>query len=330
MHGKKRKKNTGHLSIIFSKNIDGSYTRNALLYQDIIKYSIKGKYKENDNKSFRSRSLTKWLLEENKEFINYFKDPSTRHFTISNRIENRLDRVKDKVNDLMELNLIEEVGTTKETKGNSNIPIYRHTVNGSLIALIIESQKSNTNLIEDIYKLLQNYFRESPSSEDIFYSLFYDKCKSAGIFDKIVATYSEVIKSDFPITHLPGFLQHLMIRSINEENNRVIVELWKASLNELQEPLKALFLHNFKLELEMRMRTKVGDFRGYEKMRFETRNNYNTVSLQGICLSCNNYTSLGLELIQYLEEIHRNPGSNIILSCPACGTDDNLVIPYLM
>jgi hypothetical protein len=80
----------------------------------------------------------------------------------------------------------------------------------------------------------------------------------------------------------------------------------------------------------MRMHTEVGDFRGYEKIRFEARNNYNVVALQGICLSCNKYTSLGLELIQYLEEIHRNPRSNIILPCPACGTDDNLVIPYLM
>ena len=330
MHGKKHKKNTGHLSIVFSKNIDGNYTRNALLYQDIIKYSIKGRYKENDNKSFRSRSLTKWLLEENKEFIDYFKDPSTRHFTISNRIENRLDRVKDKVNDLIELNLIEEVGITKETKGNSSIPIYRHTVNGSLVALIIESEKSNTNAIEDIYNLLQNHFKESPSSVDIFYSIFYDKCKGAGIFERIVAAYNEVIKSDFPITHLPGFLQHLMIRFMDEVDNRVIVQLWKDSLNQLQEPVKALFLYNFKFELEMRMHTEVGDFRGYEKIRFEARNNYNVVALQGICLSCNKYTSLGLELIQYLEEIHRNPSSNIILPCPAFGTDDNLVIPYLM
>lgn len=330
MHGKKHKKNTGHLSIVFSKNVDGSYTRNALLYQDIINYSIKGRYKENDNKSFRSRSLTKWLLEENKEFINYFKDPSTCHFTISNRIENRLDRVKDKVNDLIELNLIEEVGTTKETKGNSNIPIYRHTVNGTLVALIIEGEKSNTNVIEDIYNLLQNYFKESPSSVDIFYSIFYDKCKKAGIFEGVVAAHSKVIKSDFPITHLPGFLQHLMIRSMDKEYNQVIVQLWKDSLNELEAPIKAHFLHNFKLELELRMRTKIGDFRGYEKMRFKTRNNYNIVSLQGICLSCNNYTSLGLELVQYLEEIHLNPRSNVHLPCPECRTDDNLVIPYLL
>ena len=116
---------------------------------------------------------------------------------------------------------------------------------------------------------------------------------------------------------------------MDKEYNQVIVQLWKDSLNELEAPIKAHFLHNFKLELELRMRTKIGDFRGYEKMRFKTRNNYNIVSLQGICLSCNNYTSLGLELVQYLEEIHLNPRSNVHLPCPECRTDDNLVIPYL-
>jgi len=89
-------------------------------------------------------------------------------------------------------------------------------------------------------------------------------------------------------------------------------------------------LHNFKLEIEMRIRTKVGDFRGYEKIRFETRNDYNIVLLQGIYLNCNNYTSLGLELIPYLEEIHRNPRLSIILFCPACRTNNSLVIPSLI
>jgi len=329
MHGKIHEKNNGHLGIILNKGIDGSYTRNALLYQDIIRYSIKGKYKENDNKSFRSRDLTRWLLEENEEFINYFRDPSTRHFTISNRIENRLDRVKSRMNHLIELNLIEEAGIVKETKGNSSILIYRYTVNGFLVAQIIEDERNNTNTIEDIYNLLQNYYKESPSSVDIFYSIFYEKCKNAGIFGKIVATYNDVIRSRSPIAHLPGFLQHLMIRSTDGEYNRIMVQLLKDSLNQLQEPIKALFLYNFKLELEMRMRAIVGDFAGYEKIRFSARNDYNIVSLQGICLSCNKYTSLGLELIPYLEEMHCNPRLPITLSCPACRTE-NLVIPFLI
>jgi len=82
MHGKNNVTNTGHPSIIFKKNRDGSYAKSSLLYQDILKYCIDGKYKENDNKSFRLWNITKWLLEANTEFINYFKDGFARNYTI--------------------------------------------------------------------------------------------------------------------------------------------------------------------------------------------------------------------------------------------------------
>lgn len=66
MHGKNTVRNTGHPSIIFIKNKDGTYAKSGLLYQDILKYCMDGKYKENDNKSFRLWNLTKWLLEVNR------------------------------------------------------------------------------------------------------------------------------------------------------------------------------------------------------------------------------------------------------------------------
>ena len=72
---------------------------------DILKYCIDGKYKENDNKSFRLWNLTKWLLEINTEFINYFRGGSTRNYTIANRIEDRLPRIRGKVEDLVNIGL---------------------------------------------------------------------------------------------------------------------------------------------------------------------------------------------------------------------------------
>jgi hypothetical protein len=71
-----------------------------------LKYCIDGKYKENDNKSFRLWNLTKWLLEVNTEFINYFRDGSTRNYTIANRIEDRLPRIRGKVKDLVNIGLL--------------------------------------------------------------------------------------------------------------------------------------------------------------------------------------------------------------------------------
>ena len=75
VHGKTDMKNTVLPSMIFKKDRDG------LFYQDILRYSINGKYKEDDGISFRLWYLTKWLLEVNQYFIDYFKRPKKRNYT---------------------------------------------------------------------------------------------------------------------------------------------------------------------------------------------------------------------------------------------------------
>ena len=57
MHGTNDVKNTWHPNIIFKKNKDGTYNKNALLCQDILRYCINGKHKEGDNESFRIWNL---------------------------------------------------------------------------------------------------------------------------------------------------------------------------------------------------------------------------------------------------------------------------------
>jgi hypothetical protein len=75
---------------VVEKDKDGRYTRWALLYQDILKFSVFVK----DGSSFKERELAKWLLGNNPYYINYYKDPFTRTTTESNRVENILDGIK--------------------------------------------------------------------------------------------------------------------------------------------------------------------------------------------------------------------------------------------
>src|SRR5438046_236990 len=111
MHGIYVKKNTmlfmrqtqlPGVNFIFQKDKNGSYTKLALLYQDILGYSIiKIKSNSPDSRSFTHRELAKWLLENNNEYINYYKDPSTKYYTLNNKIENTQQSMKDKLNDLV-------------------------------------------------------------------------------------------------------------------------------------------------------------------------------------------------------------------------------------
>lgn len=69
--------------------------RNGLLYQDIMKYSINGKYKEDDRKSFRLWNLIKWLLEVNQEFRDRFSYAPEWNYTTANRIDDRIPRQRE-------------------------------------------------------------------------------------------------------------------------------------------------------------------------------------------------------------------------------------------
>src|ERR1041385_4474098 len=120
MHDKNEVKNVRHPDIIFGKYKDGTFTKKALLCQDILKHCINGKYKENDNESFRLWNLAKWLLEFSLEFINHFRELSTRNYTTSNNIEYIIRRIKHNVEKLVDVGLIIQVRTEKEIKGTGS------------------------------------------------------------------------------------------------------------------------------------------------------------------------------------------------------------------
>src|ERR671929_1589977 len=135
MHDKNDVKNVQHPNIIFGKYKDsGTFTKKALLSQDILKYCINDKYKEDDIESFRLWNLAKWLLEVNLEFINHFKELSTRNYTTSNKIEYILRRIKHNVEKLVDVGLIMQVRTEKETKGTGTVPIFQFTTLGWVMA----------------------------------------------------------------------------------------------------------------------------------------------------------------------------------------------------
>lgn len=63
------------LVAVYTKCVVVKKDRNSLLYQDILRYSINDKYKDDEDVSSRLWYLTKWLLEVNQYFIDCFKSP---------------------------------------------------------------------------------------------------------------------------------------------------------------------------------------------------------------------------------------------------------------
>jgi hypothetical protein len=176
-------KNVVGIHSIFDKDKDGHYTKKALLYQDIIIYSI-AREKEGqifrDKDPFRHWDLAKYLMNKNNEYINLYKDPSARHTPIKNRIENTQRRTKDKVQDLIDLGLMKKGEDVKESKGTGIIPTFIYTPAGNLFAWIIQSfdTQKRSDSEKEIYKILHDsMFRitDDSSSVSIFFSLLFKK-----------------------------------------------------------------------------------------------------------------------------------------------------------
>ncbi len=127
-------------------------------------------------------------MNNNDEFINRYRDPSTKHFTISNRIENTQETIKSKLNDLVSLGIITIVGSTKVRKGNATTPLYFYNGSGVLLALIIESFDPNKRDManDKIYRLTELALAQPRSAYNIFQAALYKKYNERGIFGSFV------------------------------------------------------------------------------------------------------------------------------------------------
>src|SRR5437870_4506218 len=91
------------INMIFEKGAGGeNYTPKALLYQDILKYSVSFSrdYPENKNhRRFTAWELTAWLIDNNDDYYNYYADPSTYNTPRKVRIASRLEHIKELVDE---------------------------------------------------------------------------------------------------------------------------------------------------------------------------------------------------------------------------------------
>ena len=245
--------------------------RHGLLFQDILKYSIDGKNKEDDGKSFRLWYLIKWLLEVNQEFVNHFKDPSTRTMTTTNKIKVMTDRVVGKVEDLVKLWLMVQSGTAKELKGNGTVPIFQFTPVGHALAWIIESTGDKREFaIEKLYELFQDNFKDDASCNDTFNSIYYRKIRELGLFGLFIDRYREQLESD--IINRQGFFQQLLILPGYDTDSDInFYKLWLDSIKELDPDTRMRLYHHLKLDFERKAEYECHVFRKFEIFRFRHR-----------------------------------------------------------
>ncbi|MGB8035088.1 MAG: hypothetical protein WCF03_14840 [Nitrososphaeraceae archaeon] len=197
-------------------------------------------------------------MKHNPQFINAYKDVSTKTTKYSNRIEDTQRRTKDKVNHLIDLGLMKIVYYTKESKGTSLLPLYEYTKLGLFFAFLIESYDPNkrASAESEIYDLFVNSMfriKEYSSSYNIFYHSFFNKSKENGFFGDIIWIFRQVLDSGKRImTAEVLFSLSLFPRFKDEDKERLFLKIWALTIRCMdQKTRESFYLHlNLKLREE--------------------------------------------------------------------------------
>jgi hypothetical protein len=299
MHGKNLKKAPGFI-VFFNTNDDGSLTNQTKLYRDILRFCTA----TNIETYFKSRQLTNWLLKNNREFIDAYSGYYESRTNISNRVENRLDRVTKCLNSMIEMGILEQ-RNTKSTKGDSTTTEYALNGLGWLIGLFLESLESpkKVEIYEKIFNIFELYFRDDPSSMDTFCLTFFKNLKEQGLFEEHI----DNIKQFFFLSDISWHdaLKYVVCLPLStDKSGRDRWKIWKQSLNRLEPLTKALFLYQLKLYFDRMMERHVNSFKAYELARAQIIEHEDMIIIEMECKKCKTYRPAFVNILLYLDTIY--------------------------
>jgi hypothetical protein len=319
---------------IFRKDENG-YNRNARLYQDILRYFFVRNNGSNGG-SFRFWELAKWLMKNNEEFVNEYKDPSTKNITMSNRIEARKDRIKAKLDDLISLNLIEISGITKASTTDANIDLYKYTGDGCLMAWFIQSidPEKHENADNQIFKILSSKLEKNGSSDNLFFVVLFNIMKSRGLFGNFANLLRQVLHSGTPIWSVSDLLSKVQIpqrfRENAANNPEAAIEDLHAIIKGLNPTKRKLLFFQMKTAIENQMQNNLRDPEGYEILRFSIKGEAWLVAIEGMCKNCRGPVHIPINLLNYMESKSQFAKHAIMTSdCPHCAKENPIIVPIL-
>jgi hypothetical protein len=308
--------NTTQLGIIFEKD-NGKYTDDALLYQKILSFPLLG----TDHKSFTRWMMCKWLKENHPHF--------------SNRSVNSLQAlVGRKIEKLLELQLIYEIGTQPVSKGTGQTSVYEFNSTSYFLGWLIENLCQDTarsnggvNKIFDILWLMLD--TDTASLLNIFFKSLIWKIKVNDLFSSLVSHMIEILESGNLVKDISDLInQTLLFRHVELDLVNKYNELWEETLNELEPKTRQLVMFRMKLLYEHRMKERAYDPAEFEKIRFSAREKFDKIVLECGCLFCQCIRYEVIDLVEYMIRLryHIRGIPALEKNCPSCNRIDSLQI----
>ena len=330
------------ISAIFEKDKQGNYTSDAQLRQDILLYYQAINNTTLSNNPFTLRDLQNWIVQNNKEIRERYVGFDA-HTPIRSRRYPHATRIEGKFNELIQLQLIRK--SMREKLYSTDSPyaekvLYEYTRGGIFLALIIGSARAKdkaTENIRNLEKVHQNIYyclvnlvfkiNENSLASNIFYSNMFKKCKDKGVFDKFVDCVHHIINNtqnrNTSILNLFGHTVNFAFFN-NEKPKATLTNILIETIEELEQKDQKLILNRLKMLAEEDYENSQEDLtREYEEFRFELRNNYEHVAIQGYCENCRIKQNVKPH---YLDLKKISTSGDIRVGCPACKSSRSVLI----
>jgi hypothetical protein len=234
----------------------------------------------------------KWLIENHHPFKEEF---TGSHIPGSYRLHAKRNYIKSRMEALIRLGLIEQHGTAKAKKNQSDTPIYKFTFGGWIVGtILIASKTSQRSTRSDVTRravlLISAYLKHNKMSTFHFLSNFFTKCEQEqcygndGFVHMLQVLFSYLYPSE-GYNPRQSRIAVMCIPTLYEDLQGIFFQ----TLNELDEKTRKLLLLQFKMDIETNYSYEQMDpesVRDWELMRFENIQNYSKVTLFGYCKEC--------------------------------------------
>jgi hypothetical protein len=334
--------------------VNGNYTKDALLYQNILeyfniheeklKYRVESFYKDGkrferridtvrlrvEPDSFTTWNLTKWLLKKNLEFVKYYSGLS-RYTTMSTRIVNRLGIIQQFVDDLEKSLLLTRTGVERASKNRMPTATYELNNFGMIILLLMKytikntSEETKIRLQQTILQLVQQYVLQYNSHICDFIARLYSKTIEMGHSESMVDLIVIIIHENTHTirTLVDVFNRALHIHLVDERTRNYFMDIWMKALNEFPVDIRRIIICHEKAEIESRIHLAQPP-KDWEEKWIANIQNYSQLTLYGKCGHCSKKYPVIVDYYEYRKELL--PDRTIKRNCLKCNAENSLII----
>lgn len=320
------------IDLVFEREDDGSFTKRALMRQDILRYATQLRKsldevpffpKLPEMYTFKETPLLHWVVDHNLELQDRFHGTTINQ---ANKISNSRTLISGRLADLTSLGLVMQLGTTIAERTHEEIPQFAFLPSGVLLAYLIDNiNRVNVEHVETIWKVVLAY-SWGQTARRVFLQSFFKRSMERGLFHLFVKNFVKNLndrKIDFEkygSDVMVIFMSFIFASDPRDGLDRGVAELWLESLAAMDGEAKQLFLYSLKQRLESN-NSWLDVKRETEILRWSSSPDYSKIVIELLCDGCVRTSPVTIDIMDLVRFISlANP-------CPHCHKKDGLVVP---